>query len=548
MPEDPDDPWIGQTLGSYEILRRIGQGGMGVVYLAKHQSLDRLDAIKFLPDQLAQDATYIELFFREAKAAAKLNHPNVVAVHDAGSINGVYYFVMDFVEGRDLGTILTEKGVLPMAEAVEYTRQAAGALGYAHSKGIVHRDVKPENLLLTPEGAIKVADLGLAKWSGEESSLMTQSGDILGSPVYIAPERLRDHQLIDPRTDIYSLGATIFHLLTGSIPYAGTSPVIMSKHLTDAVPDPRTINPEVDKDLSGIVMKMMAKEPADRHQTMEEVEEDLGDYLAGKGIGRSGASRARQKGKSFPAGKIAMAVSVILIAGVAGVFFLARSKKPAEAHDIPPPETKTAKSPDSFARDIPPPSQPQTASKPAGPGDILIHAFPSPDKNNPLLNASGCAVSSDNTVPYTIVSDPGGNGKEPSFVGYLQKQSVSSESYWYEVLPASCNNLSQFKMISFFMRVSPEKGASVPIILKSGTGAGAQSMVKAEDFVVGGGGLQSVWKRVDIPISAFKPGTGRANLSSVVQIQISERTNEGGSWHGTGWNCEVWIDDLTIVE
>jgi serine/threonine-protein kinase len=336
--DDPNDPWIGQSLGSYQILRRIGFGGMGVVYLARHQSLDRLDAVKFLPEQFAQDAAYIELFFREAKAAARLSHPNVVGVHDAGSISGIYYFVMDYVEGRDLGTILKERGAFSVPDAVNYIRQAAQALAYAHKKGIIHRDIKPENLLLTSEGVIKVADLGLAKWIGDTDGTFTQGEWVLGSPIYISPERLKDPHFNDPRTDIYSLGATFFHLVTGRIPYQGSSPVIMSQHLTAPVPDPTESNPVIESRVSVIIRKMLAKELADRYQTMEEVDSALADFQSGKvpvksvplptpfrtathmkSPAPSGAPASGGSGK-----KIALIAVVVLIALGAGWFFYSR--------------------------------------------------------------------------------------------------------------------------------------------------------------------------------------------------------------------------------
>lgn len=333
--QDPSDPWIGQTLGSYQILRRIGFGGMGVVYLARHQSLDRLDAVKFLPEQFAQDASYIELFFREAKAAAKLSHPNIVAVHDAGSTQGIYYFVMDYVEGRDLGTLLKEHGVLPVPEAVSHIRQAAAALGFAHKKGIVHRDVKPENLLLTTDGVIKVADLGLAKWMGDVDSSLTQGEWVLGSPVYISPERLKDPHFNDPRMDIYSLGATFYHLVTGRIPYQGSSPVIMSQHLTAPVPDPAESNPIVEPRVSAIIRKMLAKELGDRYQTMEEVDAALAEYQLGTSAPTTAPAAAPPEKKSAGRWFVpAIALLVLAIAGVGG-FAILRSSKPSAAADAP---------------------------------------------------------------------------------------------------------------------------------------------------------------------------------------------------------------------
>jgi len=277
---EADDPWIGRELAGYTILRKIGVGGMGIVYQGHHQSLDRMAAIKFLSPQLAGDPAYVQLFLREARAAAKLSHPNLVTVYDAGSVGAdVFYFIMEYVDGRDLEMVQEESGLLPVKQAVEYVRQAAAALGYAHQKQIIHRDVKPENLMLTREGVIKVADMGLAKWMGEDSA-MTRGGWLMGSPYYISPERLRDQHAADARSDIYSLGATFYHLLTGRVPYEGTPPVVMAQHLEAPLPNPLEANPDLDFDVCDIVQRMMAKNPDDRFQTMEEVQEALVAYLA----------------------------------------------------------------------------------------------------------------------------------------------------------------------------------------------------------------------------------------------------------------------------
>ena len=279
------DPWVGQYLADYYIIRRIGEGGMGIVYLARHQSLDRLAAVKFLGAHMVTDTSYIERFLNEARGAAKLNHPNVVAVYDAGSLGeNVYYFIMEYIEGRDLGTMLRERHVFPVPESVGYIRQAAAALGYAHKKRIIHRDIKPDNLMLTNDGTVKVGDLGLAKWiSDDGSGGMTQSGIVMGTPFYISPEQVRGSRDVDARSDIYSLGATLYHMVAGRIPYEGTSPaVIMAMHLNNPVPEPNRANPSLDADISGIIKKMMAKNAADRFQTMEDVDVALADYQAGK--------------------------------------------------------------------------------------------------------------------------------------------------------------------------------------------------------------------------------------------------------------------------
>lgn len=252
---------------------------MGIVYQAQHPNLDRYAAVKFLAANLAMDKTYIDMFLREAKAAAKLNHPNIIAIYDAGSVGeDVYYLIMEYVDGRDLRSLLREQLVLPVAEAVHYIRQVCSGLGYAHRKKVIHRDIKPENLMLTDEGIIKIGDLGLAKWIGEDAGSLTSTGLVMGSPFYIAPERLRGDPDVNESTDVYSLGGTFFHLITGKVPYEGTAPVVMAKHLDSPVPNPLDVNPSLDPKLCQIIMKMMAKDQRERYKTTQEVDADLADY------------------------------------------------------------------------------------------------------------------------------------------------------------------------------------------------------------------------------------------------------------------------------
>ena len=278
-PDTEQDPWIGRTLASYRLIRRIGWGGMGVVYQAQHPSLERYAAVKFLAANLAMDKTYIDMFLREAKAAAKLNHPNIIAIYDCGSIGeDIYYLIMGYIAGRDLRSMLREQLVLPVPEAIHYVRQVCSGLAYAHTKKVIHRDIKPENLMLTDDGIIKIGDLGLAKWIGEDSGSLTQTGLVMGSPFYIAPERLRGDPQVNETTDVYSLGGTLFHLLTGKVPYEGTAPVVMAKHLDSPVPNPLDVNPSLDPRLCHIVMKMMAKDQKSRYQNMQEVDADLADF------------------------------------------------------------------------------------------------------------------------------------------------------------------------------------------------------------------------------------------------------------------------------
>lgn len=346
--EGSDDPWIGQTLASYTLLRKIGGGGMGVIYLAQHQSLDRQAAVKFLPSELASNPGYVDMFLREANAAAKMNHTNIVAVYDAGHVGeAIYYFIMEYVEGHDLRILLEEKGAFPVPEAVRLLRQAASALGYAHKKKIIHRDIKPENLLLTTEGMIKVADLGLAKWVGTESSMMTQSGEMFGSPLYMSPERLKNPEHVDARTDIYSLGGTFYQMITGQAPFQGSAAVVMSLHLLGPVPDPQEANSSIDPDISAIVKRMMAKDPADRFQTMEEVDAALEQYQSSR---KSVSPISKSPTKSYRAGggrrsivmvSIFFAVFLAVLGGF--MFFKRTSGEQAETSPVPSVAPKPAK-------------------------------------------------------------------------------------------------------------------------------------------------------------------------------------------------------------
>lgn len=271
LPEDPPAKHAGEVIGNYQVLEEIGRGGMGRIYMAKHRTIDRRVAIKFLNTRLTADPLYADRFFREAEAAAKLNHPGIVALYDAGCLNNeVYYLIMEYVEGRDLHAFVSEKGLFDVADAANVVCQAAEALCYAHQAGFIHRDIKPENLLLTPESKIKICDLGLAKKMGEDG-MITQRGMVIGSPNYMAPERLKCTADIDARVDIYSLGAALFFLLTGRIPYEGTPPVIMAKHLSAPLPDPREVRPDLPEDICDIIRKMMAKNPGERYQSMVEV-------------------------------------------------------------------------------------------------------------------------------------------------------------------------------------------------------------------------------------------------------------------------------------
>ncbi|HUT34374.1 MAG TPA: serine/threonine-protein kinase, partial [Planctomycetota bacterium] len=229
------------VVGDFELLDRIGQGAMGTVFRARQRSMDRTVAVKVLLPRLAGDAAYVERFFREARAAARLNHPNIVLALTVGEDRGYYYFAMEYVEGHTV-SLLLKAGPLEERRALEIALQIARALDYAWSKErIVHRDIKPGNILITPKGVAKLADLGLAHEATlEEAGAPEADGKILGTPFYIAPEQILRRPDLDVRCDLYALGSTLFHMVTGHTPFeGGSTKAILARQLHEPAPDPR---------------------------------------------------------------------------------------------------------------------------------------------------------------------------------------------------------------------------------------------------------------------------------------------------------------------
>jgi serine/threonine-protein kinase len=269
-------------IGGYEVISRLGKGQMGNVYKARQLSLDRIVALKVLPSRLAGDKRYLQRFLREAKAAGRLNHPNIVTAVDFGESNGLYYYAMDFVDGVNIGEILEEEGKLTEDEALAIALQIAKALEHAHENNIIHRDIKPENIMLDSEGRARLCDLGLAREANEDGAL-TQAGLVLGTPYYVSPEQAEGRRNLDTRSDIYSLGITLFHIVTGQVPFKGnTGPAIMVKHITDKVPDPRQFNPDLSNGTAHLTRKMTAKKREQRYQTPAELIKDIERVIAGE--------------------------------------------------------------------------------------------------------------------------------------------------------------------------------------------------------------------------------------------------------------------------
>jgi serine/threonine protein kinase len=301
---DDDDGHVALSprteIRGYSIEGQLGRGGMGIVYLARQLSLDRPVALKVMSKRWAADPVFVARFTREAFAAAQLSHPNIVQIHDIGEVDGARFFSMEYVRGKSLADSVKAQGKLDPETAVGYVLQAARGLKHAHDRGMIHRDVKPDNLLLDDQGLVKVADLGLVKTPTHlraddqltDASMSSRSGLLslppdmtgariaLGTPAYMSPEQCRDAATVDHRADIYSLGCTLYVLVTGRPPFDGTTAVeLMSKHAYDPLVPPEQIVSRVPKELSAVIQRMMAKDAADRFQDMSEVIRTLEAWL-----------------------------------------------------------------------------------------------------------------------------------------------------------------------------------------------------------------------------------------------------------------------------
>jgi eukaryotic-like serine/threonine-protein kinase len=272
----------GFFLGKYKLLDHLGTGGMSSVYLAEHVLMQRRVAVKVLPRNRVDDTSYLARFLREAKAAAALDDRNVVRAYDVDSDGDVHYLVMEYVEGSDLHVLVKDNGPLDYALAANYIRQAARGLACAHAIGLIHRDVKPANLLVDKEGTVKVLDLGLARFSDDKKASLTVAYDenVLGTADYLAPEQALDSHGVDGRADIYSLGCTLFYLLTGHPPFnEGTLPQRIMAHQREPMPDIRKERPDAPVDLMKICARMMEKKPERRFKTADDVAAILTRWL-----------------------------------------------------------------------------------------------------------------------------------------------------------------------------------------------------------------------------------------------------------------------------
>uniref|UniRef100_UPI00262079FA serine/threonine protein kinase n=1 Tax=uncultured Gimesia sp. TaxID=1678688 RepID=UPI00262079FA len=298
-------------LGEFRLKRKLGAGGMGDVYLAEQESLDRKVAVKTLKKKFANDPNFVERFYREAKAMAKLDHPNVVRCYAVGEDRGFHYVAIEYIDGKSMQDWMNELKKLSVGDATFIILACLDALSHAHESNLIHRDIKPDNILVTSKGIVKVADLGLAKATDEDNS-MTQSGTGLGTPLYMPPEQARNAKHVDHRTDIYALGGTFYNFLTGKFPFTGDSALelIMAKESGKFEPV-RKLNPEVPEKLDLLIEKMMAKNPDHRFNNCAEIMAlledmdlespslsfiDSGEVASGSRVRRKGGSKVSSAG------------------------------------------------------------------------------------------------------------------------------------------------------------------------------------------------------------------------------------------------------------
>jgi serine/threonine-protein kinase len=283
MPRPPDESLLGKTFEKCRLVSKLGTGGMGSVYLAEHATLGRKVAVKVLPPELSRDPEYVARFRREAMTAGRLEHPNIVPIHDVGFAEGRYFIVMQYVDGVPLSTVVEELGAMEPRDGARVAMGILRGLHHAHEQGIVHRDVKPDNVLVAKGDQAKLLDFGLAIET-EGALKLTTAGLVVGTPYYLSPEQARGHRAT-PRSDIYAVGVTLYYLLTGERPFTGaTALAVLNKHIHEAPVPPHLKDPKVPEPLSRVVLKMLAKKADDRYPTAAAAADDLAAFLANRPV------------------------------------------------------------------------------------------------------------------------------------------------------------------------------------------------------------------------------------------------------------------------
>jgi eukaryotic-like serine/threonine-protein kinase len=319
--------------GRYQVVRKLGAGGMANVYLAEDQELGRRVAIKILNDRHANDEQFVERFRREAKNAAALSHPNIVSIYDRGEAEGTYYIAMEYLDGRSLKELILSRGPAPLNVAIEYVRQILSALRFAHRHGIVHRDIKPHNVLVDAEGRVKVTDFGIARAG---TSQMTEAGSIVGTAQYLSPEQARG-TAVDQRSDLYSLGIVLYELVTGTLPFNGDTPVeIAMKHLSQTPELPSHLRPELPRELDLVVTRALAKDPDERYQSAEEMDADLERLARGAAVSPETEESATQIMRA-PTGPMSATAATMIVPPRRGAYAPVPPLPPQVYYDLEEP-------------------------------------------------------------------------------------------------------------------------------------------------------------------------------------------------------------------
>lgn len=271
-----DERKADRQIPGFQIIEKLGAGAMATVYKAKQLSLDRMVAIKILPQKFMSNPQFVDRFYAEGRAAAKLNHMNIVGALDVGQAGEYHYFVMEYVEGRTVYDDIMERNQYPEDEALDIIMQVSRALDHAHKAGFIHRDVKPKNIMITPDGKVKLADMGLARAVSDREAAEQEQGKAFGTPYYISPEQIRGEIDVDFRADIYSLGATFYHMVTGRVPFDGANPsAVMHKHLKNEFEPPDHINTALSSGIGEVIETCMAKDRNKRYNTTSDLLNDL---------------------------------------------------------------------------------------------------------------------------------------------------------------------------------------------------------------------------------------------------------------------------------
>jgi serine/threonine-protein kinase len=354
---------VPRRLGGFELIEKIGRGGMGSVFKAHQVDLDRTVAVKVLSPRLARNDEFVEQFLREARSAGRLNHPNIVAAIDVGESDGVYYFAMEYVDGETLAQELKRQGPLPEERAIAIAVEVAKALDAAHQRGLIHRDIKPDNIMLARDGRVRVTDFGLARMVDPDGRPTTDSSRFIGTPAYMAPEQVKGQPDVDCRADIFSLGVTLFQMLTGERPFTGPNTVSLAAAvITEPLPSIRQRRPDVSLAICRVVEKMTAKDPAERYATPADVIAALQQAASAPKLrGRAPAAQRRpapRRRKSSSAGLVIAVAAVVAGLIVLGLILSEQGRSPQ-----PPPQPRT-KSPPRTKTPTPEPGPPTPAATP----------------------------------------------------------------------------------------------------------------------------------------------------------------------------------------